>query len=56
MIEYLGSAEALQQVWVALRANLRGVLERVTVADVAERRLPKSVLALTRKEEAWHTR
>ena len=26
-VEYVGSAEALQQVWIALRANLRKVLE-----------------------------
>ncbi len=55
-IEYSGSAESLQQVWVALRTNLRKVLENVTVADVAAGRLPKEVLALTREEEAWHTR
>ena len=36
-IEYVGSAETLQQVWIALRANLRNVLENVTVADVAAR-------------------
>jgi Rrf2 family protein len=55
-VEYVGSAESLQQVWIALRANLRAVLERVTVADVAAGRLPKEVLALTRGEEAWQTR
>jgi len=55
-IEYVGSAEALQQVWIALRANLRKVLEHVTVADVAAGKLPKDVLALTREEEAWQTR
>ena len=55
-IEYAGSAEALQQVWVALRANLRKVLEQVTVADVAGGKLPKEVLALTRAEEAWQAR
>jgi Rrf2 family protein len=55
-IEYVGSAESLQQVWIALRANLRKVLENVTVADVAAGRLPKEVLALTRQEEAWETR
>jgi hypothetical protein len=43
-------------VWVALRANLRKVLEHVTVADVAAGRLPKDVLELTRAEEAWQTR
>jgi Rrf2 family protein len=55
-VAYAGSAESLQQVWVALRANLRKVLEHVTVADVASGKLPKEVLALTREEEAWQTR
>ncbi len=54
-VAYSGSAEALQQVWVALRANLRKVLERVSVADVAAGKLPKEVIALTRGEDAWHT-
>jgi Rrf2 family protein len=55
-IQYVGSAEALQQVWIALRSNLRKVLEHVTVADVSNGRLPKDILALTRAEEAWETR
>lgn len=55
-IEYKGSAESLQQVWIALRANLRKVLEHVTVADVAAGKLPKHVMTLTREEEAWETR
>jgi Rrf2 family protein len=52
-IEYGGSAESLQQVWVAVRANLRKVLETVTVADVAAGRLPGEVVALTKGEGAW---
>src|SRR6266576_5741917 len=44
-IEYAGSAEALRDVWIALPANLRKVLERVTVADVAAGKLPKDVVA-----------
>jgi Rrf2 family protein len=55
-IEYQGSAESLQQVWIALRANLRKVLEHVTVADIAAGKLPKEIVALTRQEEAWETR
>jgi Rrf2 family protein len=55
-VQYDGSAESLKQVWIALRANLRKVLEHVTVADVAAGKLPKGVLALTREEEAWTTR
>src|SRR3954453_20867045 len=30
-----GPAEPLQQVWIAVRKNLRAVVERVTLADVA---------------------
>jgi len=55
-VEYTGSAESLQQVWIALRANLRKVLEHVTVDQVAAGKLPSELLALTREEEAWHTR
>jgi Rrf2 family protein len=55
-IEYVGSAESLQQVWIALRANLRKVLEHVTIADIAAGNLPSDVVALTREDEAWHTR
>jgi Rrf2 family protein len=55
-IQYSGSAESLQQVWIALRANLRKVLEHVTVAEVAAGTLPDDVLELTRQEEAWQTR
>ncbi len=55
-VEYVGSAECLQQVWIALRSNLRKVLEHVTVADVASGKLPKEIVTLTREEEAWETR
>jgi Rrf2 family protein len=55
-VSYVGSAESLQQVWLALRANLRKVLEHVTLADVASGKLPKDIVALTKQEEAWETR
>ena len=55
-VEYTGSAEALQTVWIALRANLRKVLEHVSVEQVAAGQLPRDVVALTRDEEAWETR
>src|ERR1700709_189903 len=38
-IEYVGSAESLQQVWIALRANLRKGLENVSVAHGYGRKL-----------------
>jgi Rrf2 family protein len=55
-VSYHGSAGSLQQVWLALRASLRKVLEHVTVADVASGKLPEQILALTHEEEAWVTR
>ncbi len=55
-VEYVGSAAALRDVWVAVRANLRNVLEHVSVADVAAGTLPDDVVELTRSEEAWEAR
>ena len=52
-LDYAGSAESLQAVWIPLRANIRAVLEHVTLADVASGHLPKKVLALTREPTAW---
>jgi Rrf2 family protein len=52
-LAYDGSAEALQDVWIALRANIRAVLEQVTVADVAGGELPADVAALAREPAAW---
>lgn len=52
-LEYEGSAQRLQDVWVAVRAGLRAVLERVTVADVAAGTMPESVQAMVKNEEAW---
>ena len=54
--EYIGAAEALLRVWIAVRANLRKVVENVTVADVASGRLPKTVDRLAEDPEAWVTR
>jgi Rrf2 family protein len=55
-VQYTGAAASLQQVWIALRANLRAILEQVSVADVAASRLPEDVMALTHDDDAWHTR
>ena len=47
-LSYRGDAVPLQQVWLALRANIREVLENVTLADVASDQLPDSIRGLTR--------
>jgi Rrf2 family protein len=55
-LTYQGAAEPLQQVWIAVRASLRSVVERVTLADVAAGRLPARVAKLAEDPEAWVTR
>jgi len=52
-VEYSGAAEHLQEVWIAVRANLRAVLESVTLADLVEGDLPAPITELTRDPEAW---
>jgi DNA-binding IscR family transcriptional regulator len=52
-LAYDGSAESLQDVWIALRANIRAVLEHVTLADVAAGHLPRKIAALAREPAAW---
>jgi Rrf2 family protein len=52
-LEYEGAAEHLPEVWVALRASLRSVLEHVTLADLASGKLPKVVKDLTRPKDSW---
>jgi Rrf2 family protein len=52
-LAYDGAAGSLQEVWVALRVNLRGVLDEVTVAEVAQGKLPAAVRRLTREPDAW---
>jgi Rrf2 family protein len=52
-VKYGGAAEALGKLWVAVRANLRAVLEEVTVADVAGGELPPIVDEITSDPAAW---
>jgi bifunctional enzyme CysN/CysC len=54
--EYPGVASQLPRVWIAVRKNLRTVVEHVTVADVANARLPNSINELADDPEAWVTR
>ncbi|SBT47966.1 RrF2 family transcriptional regulator [Micromonospora narathiwatensis] len=50
---YQGAARALQEVWIALRASEREILELVTVADVASGTLPDRVNELAADPSAW---
>jgi Rrf2 family protein len=53
---YPGAAGALPRVWIAVRKSLRGVVEHVTLADVAAGRLPATIERLAEDPEAWITR
>jgi Rrf2 family protein len=52
-LDYPGSAEKLRDVWVALRANVRAVLEQVTLAAIARGELPPQIDELIRDADAW---
>ncbi len=52
-LSYVGAAASLRDVWVALRAGMRDVLEHVTLADLAQGTLAPDVLERTRDPEAW---
>ena len=55
-LRYHGAAEPLQDVWIALRTNMREVLEGVTLADLARARLPRRIASLAHNPESWITR
>ena len=50
---YHGAAAALQDVWIALRANERLILETVTLEDVVTGELPERVRDLIADPRAW---
>lgn len=52
---YDGAAEHLQDVWVAVRASLRAILECTTLEQVVHGRLPESVTAYTCHERSWRS-
>lgn len=53
---YAGAAAPLPRVWIAVRVNLRRVVEQVTIADIAADKLPRTVEKLTQDPGAWVTR
>jgi Rrf2 family protein len=52
-LEYRGASEPLQTVWIALRANIREVLEQVTLADIVSGKLPPEIVELTEGPDVW---
>jgi len=53
---YEGAALHLQEVWIAVRASLRAVLEHTTLADVASGKLPANVRRLASDPDSWVSR
>jgi Rrf2 family protein len=52
---YDGPARHLQDVWVAVRASLREILELTTVAQVVDGQLPAAVRAYTSQDRSWRS-
>ena len=52
-LSFDGAARPLGEVWIAVRASLRRVLEATTLADVVSGELPAEVRALSASREAW---
>jgi Rrf2 family protein len=50
---YDGTAVPMREVWVAVRAALRSVLETTTLADVAGGELPPAITETTADPDAW---
>jgi Rrf2 family protein len=55
-IEYRGNAKHLQEVWIAVRASLRSVVEEVSLADLVSGQLPGPVEELVESPDAWAPR
>lgn len=55
-LTYSGPAEPLRDVWIAVRAGLRLVLESTTLADLVDGRLPTNVRSLLEVDGAYERR
>ena len=56
MATYEGPAEHLQEVWIAVRASLRALLENLTIEDIRVGKLPARIARLVADPDAWVTR
>ncbi len=52
-IGYIGAAEPLQRVWIALRASERAILEEVTLDQIVSGELPDTINELVGDPRAW---
>jgi Rrf2 family protein len=49
-LDYSGTAQPLRDVWLALRVNIRAVLEKVSLADVVSGDIPRPVSGVASAE------
>lgn len=54
-VSYQGPAAHLQDVWVALRASLRALLERTTIDQVVRDELPEAIRVHLREPRSWQS-
>jgi Rrf2 family protein len=55
-LNFEGGAQPLRGVWIALRANIREILESVTLADIVSGELPEPVRAIAEHPDVWQPR
>ena len=55
-LDYAGPAAALRDVWIALRASERRILECVSLADVVNGDLPGAIRTLAHDPDSWEPR
>jgi Rrf2 family protein len=55
-LSFQGDARPRREGWLALRANIREILESVTLADVASGDLPEPVHAIAEHPDVWQSR
>jgi Rrf2 family protein len=53
---YAGAAENLPNLWIAVRAAVRDVVDEVSLADLVSGRMPAHVRRLTTRPDAWQPR
>jgi len=55
-LDYTGTSTHLREVWIALRASMRHVLETITLADVVDNTMPGEVSSMLSEPGAWQRR
>jgi Rrf2 family protein len=53
---YSGTAVHLPELWVAVRAAVRSVVDEITLAEVAKGEFPERIHELTKGPDAWQPR